>query len=44
MYTDADDVLERLLVSDDKLRKEYLDTEKSKEDPRKIQEWPRLAR
>ena len=48
MYTDADDVLERLLVSDDKLRKEYLDTEKSKEDPRKIQgrskEDPRMTK
>ena len=48
MYTDADDVLERLLVSDDKLRKEYLDTEKSKEDHRKIQgrskEDPRMTK
>ena len=34
MCTDADDVLERLLASDDKLRKEYLDTQKLKDDPR----------
>ena len=34
MCTDSDDVLERLLASDDKLRKEYLDTQKLKDDPR----------
>ena len=34
MRTDSDDVLERLLASDDKLRKEYLDTQKLKDDPR----------
>ena len=34
MRTDSDDVLERLLASDDKLRKEYLDTQKLKNDPR----------
>ena len=34
MRTDSDDVLERLLASDNKLRKEYLDTQKLKDDPR----------
>ena len=34
MRTDSDEVLERLLASDDKLRKEYLDTQKLKDDPR----------
>lgn len=34
MCTDSNDVLERLLASDDKLGKEYLDTQKLKDDPR----------
>ena len=34
MRTDSDEVLERLLASDDKLRKEYRDTQKLKDDPR----------
>ena len=34
MCTDSDDVLQRLLASDDKLRKEYRDTQKLKDDPR----------
>ena len=34
MCTDSDDVLERVLASDSKLRKEYLDTQKLKDDPR----------
>ena len=34
MCANSDDVLERLLASDHKLRKEYLDTQKLKDDPR----------
>lgn len=34
MRTDSDEVLARLLVSDDEIRKEYLETQKLKDDPR----------
>ena len=34
MCSDSDEVLERLLASDDELRKEYLETQKLKDDPR----------
>ena len=34
MRTDSDELLERLLASDYKLRQEYLDTQKLKDDPR----------
>ena len=34
MRTDSDEVLHRLLATDDKLRREYLETQKLKDDPR----------